>query len=87
MRPYRFAPRHNSASQSDVDEMVKVTNFDSLDALIEATVPTSIKLGSPMDLGPKYNEGLTESEFLDMFKYVAYPPASINWDETEELED
>ena len=63
----RFAPRHNSASEADVAEMVKVTKFDSLDALIGATVPESIKLGSLMDLG-EYTDGFTESQFLAKFK-------------------
>jgi hypothetical protein len=48
--------------------MVKITNFDSLDALIDATVPTAIKLGRPMDLG-EYTNGFTESEFIAKFKY------------------
>ena len=64
---YRFAPRHNSASEADVNEMVKITKFDSLDALIDATVPTSIKLGSLMDLG-EYTDGFTESQFIAKFK-------------------
>ena len=47
--------------------MVKITNFDSLDSLIDATVPTSIKLGSTMDMG-EYTEGFTESQFIAKFK-------------------
>lgn len=46
--------------------MVKLTGFDSLSALIEATVPKAIKR-EPMQLG-KYNKGYTESEFLAKFK-------------------
>ena len=65
----RFAPRHNSASEADVQEMVKLTNFDSLDALIDATVPTSIRRKELMDLG-EYTEGYTESAFLAKFKCV-----------------
>lgn len=49
--------------------MVKITNFDSMDALIDATVPTSIKLGSTMDLG-EYTNGFTESQFIAKFKYA-----------------
>jgi glycine dehydrogenase len=47
--------------------MVKLCGFDSLDAMITATVPASIVRKDGMDLGP-YHEGLTESEFLKMFK-------------------
>ena len=68
----RFAPRHNSASQLDVEEMVKITNFNTLDALIEATVPSAIKLGRPMDLG-EYTKGFTESEFIAKFKWGHSP--------------
>lgn len=63
----RFAPRHNSASEAEVKEMVSVTGFESLDALIDATVPEAIRRHDRMDLG-KYTEGLTESDFLAKFK-------------------
>jgi glycine dehydrogenase len=46
--------------------MVEVTGFESLDALIDATVPDAIKRQGLMDLG-KYTEGYTESEFLEKF--------------------
>jgi glycine dehydrogenase len=63
----RFAFRHNSASEEDVAEMVKVTGFGSMEELIDATVPKSIKRKELMDMG-KYTEGFTESGFLSMFK-------------------
>lgn len=65
--PCRFAPRHNSASEADVKEMVSVVGFNSLDELIDATVPEAIRRHDRMDLG-KYTDGLTESEFLAKFK-------------------
>lgn len=34
-------------------------------------VPEAIKRKDGMPLGPKYHEGLTESQFLDMFKEMA----------------
>ncbi len=40
--------------------------FVRLQELIDATVPEAIKRPQ-MDLGP-YNQGFTESEFLDKFK-------------------
>lgn len=49
--------------------MLKTCGFSSLDDLIEATVPKSIRR-SPMNLG-KYQEGYTESEFLSKFKEMA----------------
>jgi glycine dehydrogenase len=47
--------------------MVKVTGFGSMEELIDATVPKSIKRKELMDMG-KYTEGFTESGFLSMFK-------------------
>jgi glycine cleavage system pyridoxal-binding protein P len=51
--------------------MARLCGFDSLDALVEATVPAAIKRTDGMPLGPKYHEGLTENEFLTMFKEMA----------------
>lgn len=48
--------------------MVKVTGFGSMEDLIDATVPKSIKRKELMDMG-KYTAGFTESGFLSMFKY------------------
>jgi glycine cleavage system pyridoxal-binding protein P len=49
--------------------MVKLTNFASLDALIDATVPTSIRRKDGMPLG-EYTKGYTETQFLEKFKYA-----------------
>lgn len=63
-----FVPRHNSSSSGpELDAMVKATGFASMDALIDATVPPSIRRKDGMPLG-KYTEGFTESAFIDMFK-------------------
>lgn len=62
-----FAPRHNSTTKEELDEMVKVTGFPSMDALIDATVPAAIRRKDGMKLG-KYDEGMSESEFLEYFK-------------------
>ena len=47
--------------------MLKITSFDSLDALIDATVPAAIRRKGTMNLGV-YTDGLTESQFLDKIK-------------------
>ena len=49
--------------------MVKLTKFDTLDELIDATVPKAIRRKAPLDLGI-YSEGLTESGFLAKIKYA-----------------
>ena len=51
--------------------MAEFCGFPSVDALIEATVPASIRRADGMPLGPKYHDGMTESEFLDQFKEMA----------------
>ena len=59
--------------------VISVTDIDFPDSarlqeLIDATVPAAIKR-PPMDLGP-YNQGFTESEFLDKFKCAPHATAS-----------
>jgi glycine dehydrogenase len=63
----RFAPRHNSTTDAEVAQMVAVTGFDTLEGLIDATVPTAIRRTDGMRFD-QYDEGLTESQFLDAFK-------------------
>lgn len=63
----RFELRHNSISPAEVASMVKLCGFESLDAMISATVPKPIQRSDGMPLG-RYHEGMTESEFLAMFK-------------------
>lgn len=47
--------------------MVKITGFASMDALVDATVPKSIRRTDGMELGI-YHEGFTESKFIEFFK-------------------
>lgn len=47
--------------------MVAAVGFDSLDALIDATVPAAIRADKALDLG-EYTAGMTESAFLEKFK-------------------
>ena len=67
----RFEPRHNSLRDDEAETMAKTCGFPSVDALIDATVPETIRRKSPMRLDPKYDVGLGESEFLDYFKKMA----------------
>ena len=52
--------------------MVAATGFESLDALVDATVPKAIRRPDLMDLGA-YTEGMRESEFLTKFKCAPGP--------------
>ena len=62
-----FVPRHNSGTDAEIKAMVAATGFDSVAALIDATVPTSIRRKDKMDM-KQYTAGMTESQFLEYFK-------------------
>jgi glycine dehydrogenase len=66
--PYNFADRrHIGPSPDEMAEMLKVIGYDSLDALIDATVPSSIRLKEPL----KWEKPLTEREVLDKMRETA----------------
>src|SRR3954464_15748527 len=46
----RFVNRHIGPSATEVQEMLKVVGYASLDALVEATVPKSIRMAQPLNL-------------------------------------
>ncbi|XP_057968974.1 glycine dehydrogenase (decarboxylating), mitochondrial-like [Malania oleifera] len=58
-----FARRHNSATPDEQTQMAGACGYPSIDALIDATVPESIRIGS-MRL-PRFDEGLTESQMIE----------------------
>jgi glycine dehydrogenase len=51
-----FVPRHVGPSADEVAEMLDALGFGSLDELIDATVPSGIRLGRPLELGPPRTE-------------------------------
>ncbi|HKW08901.1 MAG TPA: glycine dehydrogenase (aminomethyl-transferring), partial [Gemmatimonadaceae bacterium] len=62
-----FIPRHIGPSDAEQREMLQVLGFDSLDALIEATVPDSIRLRRPLAI----HGGLSEYESLGALREIA----------------
>jgi len=62
-----FVPRHVGPDERDVAEMLKTLGFQSLDALIDATIPAKIRYRGGLDL-PK---GMTELEVLAYFRTLA----------------
>jgi glycine dehydrogenase len=62
-----FVPRHVGPDEADVAEMLKTLGFESLDALIDATIPAGIRFRGGLDL-PK---GMTEPEVLAYFRSLA----------------
>ncbi|MDO4229117.1 MAG: aminomethyl-transferring glycine dehydrogenase [Capnocytophaga sp.] len=67
MNTERFEFRHIGVSQSDVPEMLKAIGADSLDQLIDQTIPKDIRLKSPLNL-PK---GISEYQFLQHINELA----------------
>jgi len=64
-----FPRRHNSLTPEEQSKMSNFCGFDSLDALIDATVPKSIRIES-MKFS-KFNDGLTESQMINHMKNLA----------------
>ncbi len=60
-QPYDFANRrHIGPSPSEMEEMLKVVGVESLDALINETIPASIRQEAPLDIG----RAMTERDVL-----------------------
>ncbi|ACM36610.1 MULTISPECIES: aminomethyl-transferring glycine dehydrogenase [Rhizobium/Agrobacterium group] len=67
-QPYDFANRrHIGPSPAEMDEMLKTVGYDSLDGLIAATVPASIRQSAPLVWG----KAMSEREALDKLRETA----------------
>ena len=67
-RPYDFANRrHIGPSPDEMAEMLQVIGADSLDALIDETVPKGIRQDDPLDFGP----ALSEADLLKFLRGVS----------------
>ncbi|KAK0572117.1 hypothetical protein LWI29_026380 [Acer saccharum] len=64
-----FPRRHNSATPEDQTKMSELCGFDSLDSLIDATVPKSIRIDS-MKFS-KFDGGLTEGQMIEHMTKLA----------------
>src|SRR5256714_9699581 len=62
-----FVPRHVGPDERDLAEMLKTLGFQSLDALMDATIPVRIRFRRDLDLP----EGMTEPEVLAYFRSLA----------------
>ncbi len=62
-----FIQRHNGPGDDDVAAMLASLDMDSLDTLIERTIPADIRLGRELHLDPPR----TEAEALDYLKRIA----------------
>jgi glycine dehydrogenase len=52
----RFADRHIGSSPEEVQEMLHVVGFPTLDAMIDAAIPLQIRLAKPLSLPPTGRE-------------------------------
>jgi glycine dehydrogenase len=57
----KFINRHKGPRENELPQMLKVIGADSLDQLIDKTVPGNIRLGKPLTLP----EAMSEYEYLD----------------------
>ncbi|KAJ4837977.1 Glycine dehydrogenase (decarboxylating) 1, mitochondrial [Turnera subulata] len=64
-----FARRHNSATPEEQSKMAELCGFGSIESLIDATVPKSIRLDS-MKFS-KFDGGLTESQMIEHMQDLA----------------
>ena len=62
-----FARRHIGPDEPQIEEMLKALELESLDQLIEQTVPEAIRSGEPLDLPPP----LSETEALEVLREMA----------------
>ncbi|HEX2095505.1 MAG TPA: aminomethyl-transferring glycine dehydrogenase [Longimicrobiaceae bacterium] len=51
-----FVRRHVGPGEGEIRRMLDALGYESLDVLIDATVPESIRLGRPLALGPERSE-------------------------------
>ena len=63
----RFVNRHIGINETELQDMLKAVKADSLDQLIDETVPDSIRLKKPLNLP----EALSEFEYLRELKQTA----------------
>lgn len=62
-----FIDRHNGPRKSETEHMLKAIGVDSLEQLIDETIPASIRLPKPLNLPA----GLNEFEYLNHIKTLA----------------
>ncbi|MTI87008.1 MAG: aminomethyl-transferring glycine dehydrogenase [Balneolaceae bacterium] len=62
-----FANRHNGPTPESTKEMLEQVQADSVDQLIDETIPAGIRLQKPLDLP----EALSEQDFLTAFRKLA----------------
>ena len=67
MKLNKFVDRHNGPREDEVKDMLKSLNLETLDDLINKTVPENIRFAKPLNLP----EGISEYEYLQHIKKIA----------------
>jgi glycine dehydrogenase len=62
----RFADRHIGSSPEEVQEMLRVIGFSTLDAMIAAAIPPQIRLAKPLSLPPAGSENEVLAELKEI---------------------
>ena len=65
----RFSERHLGLSDDDREEMLRVIGYDSVDALLDATVPSAIRLRAALAITPATTEHAVLDELRDLFRH------------------
>lgn len=61
-----FIYRHNGPGEEDIRQMLSTMNLQSVDQLIDETIPEKIRLKEKMNVG----DGLTEYEYLQLIRGI-----------------
>ncbi|HJN05942.1 MAG TPA: hypothetical protein QF480_04955, partial [Bacteroidales bacterium] len=67
MNTGNFVNRHNGPSDSDVEYMLNSLGLNSVDQLIDQTIPVDIRLKDELNIG----EGLSEYEYLNHIRKLS----------------
>ncbi|MFY0605611.1 MAG: aminomethyl-transferring glycine dehydrogenase [Cyclobacteriaceae bacterium] len=62
-----FETRHNGPNKDDQNQMISALNTESIDTLIDETIPSKIRLSKPLELP----EPLNEYEYINALKKTA----------------
>lgn len=63
---HSFVDRHNGPNQSEVEQMLKTLGLNSVDELIDKTIPKNIRLAKELNLAP----AISENELLAKLKVI-----------------
>ena len=69
-----FSKRHIGPDDSDINKMLSYLGFDSIEQLINATIPDGIQFNDELNIG----KSISEYEFLNTIKRIGKKIKSLN---------